>query len=327
MHRIPESKITNPFIISLNGSIVGSEWEFFEEVSQAVGSPSLAQAHVKTAQLNSTFGIVCDLNPECLRGVARSRKAAVLQDRQTKITAEAMSASSEITSSAAGATSPTQYHEPAAGNKRALVIVDVQNDFCEGGSLAVPDGNSVIPPLNALRAQGGWDLIVLTQDWHPADHASFASNNAGAELFSTVTLPVVGEQVMWPDHCVQGSVGAEFHPDLDRDEAHDVVVQKGKQRQIDSYSGFGDALGHQYEHTELEQVLRDAGVSSVFVGGLAADFCVAFTAKDAAAAGFKVFLIQDATRGITAEGVQRELEQMQAAGVSIIQSDSVPLPK
>jgi len=232
-----------------------------------------------------------------------------------------MSSASTATPASQAASS---QDSPAPQGKRALVIVDVQKDFCEGGALAVPDGNSVIAPLNMLRALGGWDLIVLTQDWHPSDHASFASNNPGAELFSTVKLPVVGNQVMWPDHCVQGSVGAEFHPDLDRDEENDVVVQKGQQREIDSYSGFGDALGHKYEHTELEQVLRDAGVTSVFVGGLAADFCVAFTAKDAAEAGFQVFLVEDATRGISEEGVQRELQALQAAGVQLVHSKVVP---
>ena len=230
-------------------------------------------------------------------------------------------AGSPSNAAASAASAPS---DAAPQGKRALVIVDVQNDFCDGGALAVPSGNSVIPPLNALRALGGWDLIVLTQDWHPADHASFASNNPGTKLFSTVQLPIVGEQVMWPDHCVQGSVGAEFHPDLDRQESTDVIVQKGKQQGIDSYSGFGDALGHKYEHTDLEQVLRDAGVSTVFVGGLAADFCVAFTAKDAASAGFNVFLVKDATRGISAEGVAKETEAMIAAGVQIIHSDAVP---
>ena len=120
--------------------------------------------------------------------------------------------------------------------KRALLVIDVQNDFCKGGSLAVPKANSIIQPINRLMRSVEWDLVVLSQDFHPADHMSFASNNAGAKPFETKKLPGIGDQVMWPDHCVQGSLGAEFHPYLNKPAGH-VVVQKGKHRDVDSYSG------------------------------------------------------------------------------------------
>ena len=152
----------------------------------------------------------------------------------------------------------------------------------------------------------------------------FASSHAGAKLFSTVQLPIVGDQVMWPDHCVQGTLGAEFHPDLDVEEATDVVVQKGTVAAIDSYSGFGDALGHTHEKTTLQAVLEDAGVTDVFVGGRAADFCVAFTAKDAAKAGFVTFFIEDASRAISAEGFAKERQEMEKLGVRVIQALDVP---
>jgi nicotinamidase-related amidase len=189
--------------------------------------------------------------------------------------------------------------------KRALVIIDVQNDFCGGGSLAVPDGDAVVPLLNQLRQTCAWDCVVLTQDWHPREHASFASNNAGSTLFTVRELPGMGAQMMWPDHCVQGTPGAEFHPHLDR-AATDIVVRKGKDARVDSYrcagarpfpheasfiavgaglasasgfsrhclrvcvvccSGFGDAFGHKLEKTELLDVLRSHGITDLFVAG------------------------------------------------------------
>jgi nicotinamidase/pyrazinamidase len=332
IRRCDTSDITTPFIAALNGSIVGSEWEFFEEVRiTRLSRHYFFQYQSHRLQLNSTFGVVCDLNPEYLRAVARSTVSAA------QILQQQASVSRVMADSAGNATADASSHEssheskhsdalPPLTPKRALIIVDVQNDFCEGGSLAVPNANEVIPIINALRARGGWDMVVMTQDWHPSNHASFASNNAGAQPFSTIQLPVVGEQVMWPDHCVQHSLGAEFHPDLDRAEERDIVIRKGTKQGIDSYSGFGDALGHTHEHTELESVLREGGISHLFVGGLAADFCVAFTAKDAAAVGFQVFLVEDATRGISAEGVQREFLAMRKAGVHIITSEAVPHP-
>lgn len=209
------------------------------------------------------------------------------------------------------------------GGARALIIVDVQADFCAGGALPVPDGDAVVPVINALRADCAWDAVLLTQDWHPPDHASFAANNAGAALFSTRAAAGVAAQVMWPAHCVQGSAGADFHARLARG-AGDIVVRKGAHAAVDSYSGFGDALGHRVERTELGAALRARGVSDVFVVGLALDFCVAFTCKDAALAGYGVACVLDAARAISPEGAQREAAAMAALGVRLLRAVDVP---
>ena len=210
------------------------------------------------------------------------------------------------------------------GGKRALLIIDAQNDFCDGGSLSVPDGDAVIPIANRLRATCNWDAIILTQDWHPADHGSFASNNGDVQAFSALVLPDMGEQVMWPNHCVQGTLGAEFHARLVRG-SEDIVVRKGTYARVDSYSGFGDAQGGRVERTELEDVLRDRGITDVFVCGLALDFCVAYTCKDAARKGFNTFCVVGAARGITPAGVAKERELMTALGITLIESaDDVP---
>lgn len=210
------------------------------------------------------------------------------------------------------------------GGKRALLLIDIQNDFCGGGSLAVPDGDVVVPLANRLRATCNWDVVVLTQDWHPADHGSFAPNNSDAAPFSVRTFSDMGEQVMWPAHCIQGTLGAEFHPHLVRSPG-DIVVRKGTFARVDSYSGFGDAQGGKVERTELEEVLRSRGVTDVFVCGLALDFCVAYTCKDAARRGFNTFCVTGAARGITPEGVVKERDLMAALGVTLIESaDDVP---
>ena len=211
-------------------------------------------------------------------------------------------------------------------SRRTLLIIDVQVDFCAGGALAVPDGDAVVPLINALRRAGRWAPrcgVVLTQDWHPAAHSSFAVNNPGAALFSTITVPGAGSQVMWPAHCVQGSRGADFHAALARG-ADDVVVRKGTHVAVDSYSGFGDSLGHTVERTPLDEVLRGAGIVDVFVAGLALDFCVAFTCMDAARAGFNVFCVRDATRQIDAAGAEARVAEMRALGVHVIDAAAVP---
>jgi nicotinamidase/pyrazinamidase len=218
------------------------------------------------------------------------------------------------------------------GGKRALLIIDVQNDFCSGGSLAVPNSEQVVILANRLRATCSWDLIVLTQDWHPANHGSFAVNN-GVEPNTVLTLPDMGEQVMWPVHCVQGSAGAEFHPLLHRrssppgvgPEPEEVVVFKGTHPRVDSYSGFGDAQGGKVENTGLDALLRSRGITDVFVCGLALDFCVAYTCKDAVRKGFQAFCLAGAAAGITAAGIAKERELMKAAGVVLVDNaDDVP---
>lgn len=195
---------------------------------------------------------------------------------------------------------------------RALIVVDLQVDFCPGGALAVAGGDEIVGPVNALMAEH--DAVVLTQDWHPADHSSFASNHSGAQPFGTATLPY-GDQVLWPDHCVIGSDGAAFHPGLDLRRA-DLIVRKGFRQEIDSYSAFFE--NDRRTPTGLAGYLRDRGLTDLRFVGLAHDFCVAWSALDAARLGFSATVIEGATRAIDLNG-SREAAQaaMRAAGVTL----------
>lgn len=174
----------------------------------------------------------------------------------------------------------------------ALLIIDVQNDFCEGGALAVPGGSEVVAPINAMIKD--FDTVVLSQDWHPSTHSSFASNHEGKEPFELVHASY-GPQVLWPDHCVQGGDGAQFHCDLITTSAQ-MIVRKGFREAIDSYSAFFE--NDQKTPTGLEGYLRARGVTHVTVVGLALDFCVQFTALDARRLGFETTVIVDACRAI-----------------------------
>ena len=198
---------------------------------------------------------------------------------------------------------------------RALVLVDIQNDFCPGGALAVPEGDRVVPIANELQKQ--FELTVATQDWHPRDHLSFAANHdkKPGEVIDLNGQP----QVLWPVHCVQGSDGAAFVSSLDVTGVKHIV-QKGTVREVDSYSGFFDNDHH--TATGLGYYLKDAGVTEVFVCGLATDYCVKFTAIDARRLGFDTFLVEDACRGVelNAGDVQQAVEDMKAMGVTVIQS-------
>ena len=213
------------------------------------------------------------------------------------------------------------YNEGINENRKrsALVLVDIQNDFITG-SLPVPNAMDIIPLINQIRNEGKWEAgVYLTQDWHPLDHKSFSSNNDNAPLFSVIDIAGMGEQVMWPNHCVQGSHGAEFYPELIRRD-DDVIIRKGTNRNADSYSGFGDAsLEKSAEKTDLERLLKAAGATDVYICGLATDFCVSFTAKDAARFGFQAHCILSASRGITPEGCASETAAMKALGVRIIE--------
>jgi nicotinamidase/pyrazinamidase len=192
----------------------------------------------------------------------------------------------------------------------ALIVIDVQNDFCPGGALAVTGGDQIVPGINALMS--GFDTVVLTQDWHPADHASFAANHPGAQAFSQVQMPY-GPQTLWPVHCVQGTGGAAFHPGLATDPAH-LVIRKGFRPQIDSYSAFFE--NDRTTPTGLEGYLRARGVTRLTLAGLATDFCVAFSALDARARGFDVTLRPDLCRAIDLGGsLSAQMQAMQAAGV------------
>ena len=177
-----------------------------------------------------------------------------------------------------------------------LAVVDVQNDFCPGGALAVPDGAAVVPEINRLIA--AHDHVILTQDWHPAGHSSFASQHAGREPFETIEASY-GPQILWPDHCVQGTPGAEFHPDLDWRTA-ELVIRKGFRRDIDSYSAFFE--NDHRTPTGLGGYLRERGFTRVVLAGLATDFCVHFSAMDARKLGFGVRVIEAACRAIDLEG-------------------------
>lgn len=196
-----------------------------------------------------------------------------------------------------------------------LVVVDVQYDFLPGGSLAVADGDAIIPVVNALAKK--FANVVLTQDWHPADHISFASQHVGKSPFETVELDY-GTQVLWPDHCVWGTRGAEISTALDIPHAQ-MIIRKGFNRAIDSYSGFQEA--DRTSLTGLASYLGERNLSRVFVVGLATDFCVAWTAIDSAAGGFETFVIEDATRAIDANGsIEKAWADLEEAGVARITS-------
>ncbi|HET8865279.1 MAG TPA: bifunctional nicotinamidase/pyrazinamidase [Gracilimonas sp.] len=201
---------------------------------------------------------------------------------------------------------------------KALLIVDVQNDFCPNGALAVPGGDQVIKPINNLM--DSFDCIVQTQDWHPQDHLSFASNHSDKEPFSTTEMEY-GEQVLWPDHCVQGTKGAEFHNDL-RTQPSQLIVRKGFRKHIDSYSAFFE--NDQETVTGLHGYLQERNIDELVVTGLATDFCVKWTVLDALKLGYKVTLAEDAVRGIDMDGsVEKAIKEMKEAGVTLRNSNEI----
>lgn len=194
----------------------------------------------------------------------------------------------------------------------ALIVIDVQADFCPGGALAVAGGDQIVPGINVLMNDFG--AVVLTQDWHPARHSSFASSHPGAAPFSSVAMPY-GDQTLWPDHCVQGHRGAAFHPVL-RTVRAAMVIRKGMNRDIDSYSAFYE--NDRTTPTGLEGYLRSRGITTLTLCGLATDYCVAYSAIDAARSGFEVSVRQDLSRAIDLNGsLAGALDAMQAAGVAL----------
>ena len=195
---------------------------------------------------------------------------------------------------------------------KALIVIDIQNDFCPGGALAVAGGDAIIPRVNALMDD--FPVRVLTQDWHPADHSSFAANHPGAAPFGLIDMPY-GPQVLWPVHCVQGTDGAAFHAALKTDPA-DLVIRKGFRAAIDSYSAFFE--NDHETPTGLEGYLRTRGVTDLTLVGLATDFCVAYSAIDAAKLGFVVTVLEGACRAIDLDGsLDRARADMRAAGVRL----------
>ncbi len=194
----------------------------------------------------------------------------------------------------------------------ALIIIDIQNDFCPGGALAVNEGDEIVAGVNALMPE--FQTIVLTQDWHPKGHSSFASSHEGAEIMSLIEMPY-GPQVLWPDHCIQGGHGAEFHSDLNVDAAH-MIVRKGFRPQIDSYSAFFE--NDQNTPTGLEGYLRSRDVKKLTMVGLATDFCVNYSALDGAKQGFEVSVELGLCRGIDLDGsMAAALSGLKDAGVNI----------
>ena len=207
------------------------------------------------------------------------------------------------------------------GPDTALIVVDVQNCFTPGGSLAVKEGDAIIPLINRLAK--AFQNVVLTQDWHTPGHVSFASSHAGKKPFESVELPY-GKQILWPDHCVQGTEGAALHKGIDIPHAQ-LIIRKGFNRNVDSYSAFVEADGK--SKTGLDGYFNARGIKTVYVVGLATDFCVAWTAMDARKLGLAAAVIEDACRGIDTQGsLAAAWKGMEAAGVKRVQSSDIALP-
>lgn len=200
---------------------------------------------------------------------------------------------------------------------RTLIIVDTQNDFMPGGALAIENGNAIVPVVNKIQPK--FDLVVATQDWHPHNHASFASNHSGKKEFETIDLHGL-EQILWPNHCVQGTKGAEFHKDLETN-AIAAIFRKGMDVDIDSYSGFFDN-GHR-KSTGLAGYLREKGTTDLYFCGLAADVCVYFTLLDSLKENFKTTLIEDATRPLNKSDFEKIKDELISKGANIITSDKL----
>jgi nicotinamidase/pyrazinamidase len=197
----------------------------------------------------------------------------------------------------------------------ALILVDIQNDFMPGGPLAVPFGDEIIPLVNEL--QNSFNLVAATQDWHPQSHKSFASNHPGKKVFETIMLHGL-EQVLWPDHCIQGSVGAQIHASININKV-EGIFRKGMDVEIDSYSAFYDN-GYK-KTTGLAGYLRERKIKKVFICGLAADYCVYYTAKDSLKENFETYIIEDATRAIDPNGFVKATEKILSSGGKIIKSN------
>lgn len=200
---------------------------------------------------------------------------------------------------------------------KTLLIIDVQNDFMPNGSLPVPNGNQIIPVINKI--QDKFDLVVGTQDWHPKDHISFASNHDEKSVFDEIEIH--GQpQILWPNHCVQGTAGAAFHPNLNTDK-FEAIFRKGTDKTIDSYSAFYDN-GH-LKSTGLAGYLKEKGTTQLFLCGLAADICVYFSARDAVKEGFDCFFIEDASKALDNDVFEKLKKEMIAMGIQMVTSTSI----
>ena len=203
--------------------------------------------------------------------------------------------------------------------KKALLVIDFQNDFCEGGSLEVKDASKVLPLINSLKESNKFDLVVLSADWHPKNHCSFQSNNPESKLFQPYLLPKTQLlQMMWPDHCVQGTHGGDFHKDLIVKES-DLIVRKGKMEDVDSYSAFGNAP----EDTGLHDILTKNGIKTVYCVGLAFDYCVGNTALDACRLGYETYVVNDCTKSVAPESEKQMAEKLENAKCSFINFSNI----
>lgn len=200
----------------------------------------------------------------------------------------------------------------------ALIIVDVQNDFCKGGSLEVPDSLDIIPVINKLRDEKFFDFVFLSSDWHPQEHASFAANHENAEPFTTKTMPSMKKMDLWPVHCVQNTAGSQFYPTMKIKET-DIIIRKGVLVEVDSYSAFGSPP----EITPLEENLKAFNVKKVFVCGLATDYCVAATLRDSQEKGFETYLIECASKKISQEKWDGIAEELKGKGVKFIKANEI----
>ncbi len=201
---------------------------------------------------------------------------------------------------------------------RALLIIDVQNDFCPSGALEVPDGDTIIPTINKLSEK--FDVVIQTQDWHPKEHSSFASSHQERKPYETIEMPY-GEQILWPDHCVQDTRGSDFHPDLKTSRSQ-IIIRKGFRKEIDSYSAF-------YENdnsttTGLTGYLKERGIDTLYAVGLATDFCVKWSVIDGIKEGFDVYVVEDAVKGINIEGsVDQAWDEMLDQGATKVSSQEL----
>ena len=200
---------------------------------------------------------------------------------------------------------------------KALILVDIQNDFLPGGALAVEKGNEIIPLVNSIQSK--FNLVVASQDWHPENHASFASNHVNKNVFDVIQLENQ-DQVLWPNHCVQGTQGAAFSSELNTDLVS-AIFRKGMHKDVDSYSAFFD--NNKTQHTGLDAYLKSMDITEVYVCGLAADYCVYFTAKDAQTLGFKTYYITDATRFISEAVYNTAIIDLKQLGVTILNSADI----
>jgi len=202
---------------------------------------------------------------------------------------------------------------------KALIVVDPQNDFMPGGSLAVKDGNQIVPVINKLTKSGLFDLVIFTKDWHPSNHKSFASQHEGKNLFDVIDLNGI-DQVLWPDHCVQDTEGSMFHKDIDMNIPNLYIFKKGMNTEVDSYSGFLD--NDHKSSTGLTEFLKEKGVYETYILGIAGDYCVKYTAIDSVSEGFDTYVIMDGVRSIT-DDITPVLDELRDNSVIIIDSSFI----